>query len=109
MSVAMEEGWFERMLAAEGKANYHFVICLIADGRSTGTAGLHDIQERTGKAEIGIAIGETDEWGKGYGGDALNAICDFGFGELRLERIELRVYAENERGRRGLPQSRVRA
>ncbi len=100
MSVAMEEAWFERMLAAEGKTEYHFVICLLADGRSTGTAGLHDIQERTGKAEFGIAIGEADEWGKGYGGDALNAICDFGFGELRLERIELRVYAENQRGRR---------
>ncbi len=109
MSVAMEEGWFDRMLGTEGKTNYHFVICLIADGRPIGTAGLHDIQERTGKAEFGIAIGETDEWGKGYGTDALNAICDFGFGELRLERIELRVYAENERGRRGLPQSRVRA
>lgn len=100
MSVAMEEGWFDRMLGTEGKTNYHFVICLIADGRPIGTAGLHDIQERTGKAEFGIAIGETDEWGKGYGTDALNAICDFGFGELRLERIELRVYAENERGRR---------
>ena len=70
------------------------------DGRPIGTVGLHDIHERSGHAEFGIAIGEKEEWGKGYGSDALNAICDFGFGELRLERIELHVYAENERGRR---------
>lgn len=100
MSVAMEETWFERMLAGQGKTDYHFVMCLIADRRPIGTVGLHDIQEDNGKAAFGIAIGETEEWGKGYGADALNAICDFGFGELRLERIELQVYAENERGRR---------
>jgi diamine N-acetyltransferase len=100
MSVAMEEAWFERMLTAEGKTDYHFVICLLTDGRPIGTVGLNDIHERSGHAEFGIAIGEKEEWGKGYGTDALNAICDFGFGELRLERIELHVYAENERGRR---------
>ena len=100
MSVAMEEALFERMLTAEGKTDYHFVICLLADGRPIGTVGLNDIHQRSGHAEFGIAIGEKEEWGKGYGTDALNAICDFGFGELRLERIELHVYAENERGRR---------
>ena len=100
MSVAMEEAWFDRMVAAQGKTDYHFVICLLPDGRPIGTVGLHDIHERSGHAEFGIAIGEKSEWGKGYGTDALNAICDFGFGELRLERIELHVYAENERGRR---------
>ena len=100
MSVAMEEAWFERMLASEGKTDYHFVICLLADGRPIGTVGLHGIDERSGHGEFGIAIGEKEEWAKGYGTDALNAICDFGFGELRLERIGLQVYAENERGRR---------
>jgi RimJ/RimL family protein N-acetyltransferase len=100
MSIAMEEAWFERMLAAQGKTDYHFVICLLTDSRPIGTVGLHGMDERGGHAEFGIAIGEKDEWGKGYGTDALNAICDFGFGELRLERIGLQVYAENERGRR---------
>ncbi len=109
MSVAMEEGWFDRMLSTEGKVNYHFVICLIADGRPIGTVGLHDIQERTGKAEFGIAIGETDQWGRGYGGDALNAICDFGFGELRLERVELPCLRRERARPSDLPQGRVRA
>ena len=100
MSDAAEEAWFDRMLAAQGATDYHFVICAIADGRPIGTTGLHNLDLRNGSAEFGIAIGEKAEWGKGFGTDALRAICDFGFGELRLERISLIVYAGNDRARR---------
>lgn len=100
MSVAAEEAWFERMLAAQGRTDYHFVICLLDDDRPIGTIGLHEVDRDNGRAEFGIAIGEKDEWGKGYGTDALRAICDFGFGQLRLERIGLEYYAGNDRGRR---------
>ena len=100
MAEAAEERWFERMLEAQGRTDYHFVICLLADGRAIGTIGLHGIDFVNGTAEFGIAIGEKEEWGKGYGTDALRAISDFGFGQLRLERIGLDVYADNARGRR---------
>ncbi|HSK93643.1 MAG TPA: GNAT family protein [Candidatus Angelobacter sp.] len=100
MSLAAEEAWFERMLAAQGTTDYHFVICLLADDRPIGTAGLHGIDFGHGTAEFGVAIGEKEEWGKGYGTDVTRALCDFGFGELRLERIALQYYAGNDRGRR---------
>ena len=100
MSEAAENAWFDRMLGAQGSTDFHFVICLLADDRAIGTTGLHDVDHVNGSAEFGIAIGETDEWGKGYGTDALRAICEFGFGTLRLERISLRVYEGNARGRR---------
>jgi len=100
MSLAAEEQWFDRMLAAQGTTNYHFVICLQADDRAIGTIGLESVDQANGTAEFGIAIGEKAEWDKGYGTDATRAICDFGFGELRLERIGLMVYTDNERGRR---------
>ena len=100
MSLAAEEAWFDGMLGRQGKTDYHFVVCLLADGRPIGTAGLHELDLLNGNAEFGIAIGEKDEWGKGYGTDALRAICEFGFGELRLERIGLFYYAGNDRGRR---------
>jgi RimJ/RimL family protein N-acetyltransferase len=88
------------MLPREGVSVMHLVICLTADDRAIGTVGLDTIDQANGTAEFGIAIGEKDEWGKGYGTDALRAICDFGFGQLRLERIGLEVYADNTRGRR---------
>jgi RimJ/RimL family protein N-acetyltransferase len=43
MSEAAEASWFDRMLAAQGKTDYHFVICLLADDRPIGTIGLHGI------------------------------------------------------------------
>ncbi|HSJ00758.1 MAG TPA: GNAT family protein [Patescibacteria group bacterium] len=100
MSEAAESQWYDRMLAAQGTTDYHFVICLLDDGRPIGTAGLHGLDLVNGNAEFGIAIGEKGEWGKGYGADATRAICDFGFGELRLERISLHYYDGNDRGRR---------
>lgn len=100
MSHASEAAWYEAMLAENGRSRYHFVICLRANHRPIGTIGLEEINHVDGRAEFGIAIGERDEWGKGYGTDATRAICDFGFGQLRLERISLFVYAGNDRGRR---------
>ena len=100
MSEAAENAWFDRMLERQGSTDYHWVICLLEDGRAIGTAGLHGVDLTNGIAEFGIVIGEKAEWDKGYGTDALRAICDFGFGELRLERIGLLVYAGNARGQR---------
>jgi RimJ/RimL family protein N-acetyltransferase len=100
MGRAAEEKWFDGMLERQGKRDYHFVICLREDGRAIGTIGLHEIDQENGTAAFGIAIGEKAEWDKGYGTDALNAIADFGFGELRLERIWLDVYEGNVRAQR---------
>jgi RimJ/RimL family protein N-acetyltransferase len=99
-SLGQEEHWFMEMLGRQGKTDYHFVICRLADDEPIGTAGLHGLDLENGVAEFGISIGEKTEWNQGYGTDALHAICDFGFGELRLHRIELEVYASNPRARR---------
>ncbi len=96
-SRAMEDKWFEEMLSRQGKEAYHFVICLLADDRAIGTAGFHHVNYEDGHATFGISIGEKAEWSKGYGTDALRTICDFGFGQLRLERVELDVLQPNKR------------
>jgi RimJ/RimL family protein N-acetyltransferase len=99
-SKAMEEQWFNGMIERQGKDAYHFVICLLADERAIGTAGFHQVNYEDGNASFGISIGEKAEWNRGYGTDALRALCDFGFGQLRLERIELDVYESNKRAQR---------
>ena len=68
--------------------------------RETNIARVGTIEEKRPDASFGISIGEKAEWSKGYGTDALRAICDFGFGQLRLERIELDVYEPNLRAQR---------
>lgn len=100
MSQAMEDKWFDQMVEHQGRDRYHFVICLLPDGRPIGATDLREINLEDGRAAFGILIGEKTEWNRGYGTDALYAICDFGFGQLRLERIELDVFADNKRAQR---------
>jgi RimJ/RimL family protein N-acetyltransferase len=100
MGQALEERWFERMLETQGKDADLFVICQLTDDRPIGTIGLFDIDYVDGNAGMGIVIGEKELWGRGLGSDALAALLDFGFGQLRLERIWLHVYEFNQRGRR---------
>jgi diamine N-acetyltransferase len=100
MSLAMEEAWFERMVEAQGKDEYHFTICRLADDQPIGNCGLFQVDRVNGSAGIGIAIAEKSLWGQGMGTDAMRALTDFGFGQLRLERMWLEVYDFNTRGRR---------
>lgn len=100
LSLPLEERWFDDMLARQGNDAYHFVICLLADERPIGTAGLFAIDELNGNAGFGIVIGEAEFRGRGHGTDALAAMCDFGFGELRLERIWLDVFTDNAPAKR---------
>ena len=97
IGAAQEERWFEEQLAQQGKEWYRFAVCRLGDEGPIGAVMLGPIDWRNGSAELGIYIGETDEWGKGYGTDTLNALVDFGLGELRLERIWLRVLDSNAR------------
>lgn len=100
MSLAEVEQRISKFVKEPSDEFVTFLICLVEDDRPIGEAMLGGIDRRNGSAELGIFIGETGEWGKGYGTDAVNAIVDFGFAELRLERIWLNVWTENPRAQR---------
>jgi RimJ/RimL family protein N-acetyltransferase len=99
MSLAMEEGWFERTLASQGKEGYHFVACLLDDDRPIGTIGLFDLDLRNGNAGLGISVGDPGDTGRGLGTDMLRALVGWAFDTLRLERVWLDVYDFNPRAR----------
>ncbi|MGH2401120.1 MAG: GNAT family N-acetyltransferase [Candidatus Limnocylindria bacterium] len=90
----------QRIAEKQGDSQYAYVICLLADERPIGEGLLFELDRLNGSAELGIFVGDKDEWGKGYGTDAVNALVDFGFEALRLERIWLEVWTENGRARR---------
>jgi RimJ/RimL family protein N-acetyltransferase len=96
---AIEERWFDGMIAAHGTDRFFFVICRREDDRPVGSIDLREVDRRNGSASLGIAIGEEDDRGRGYGTDALIALVSFGFDQLRLERIELDVDDFNARAR----------
>jgi RimJ/RimL family protein N-acetyltransferase len=98
LGQALEEQWFERMIERQGRDSWFFVICTLADERPIGTTGLFEIDLTNGSAAIGILIGDPADQGRGLGTDAMEALLDFGFGELRLERMWLDTYDFNPRG-----------
>lgn len=79
------------------QTNYGYAICLLGTEESIGTVFLRGVDKVNGSGIVGIFITDRRYLGQGYGTDALNALVDFGFGELRLERIELEVFDFNER------------
>lgn len=68
--------------------------------RLIGRAGLFAIGAQPGTAELGIAIGERDCWGRGYGREAIGLLADHAFGPLGLEQLRLYVFPENTRAQR---------
>lgn len=62
-----------------------------------GTCGLEDINHICRKAELTIKICDNKMWNKGFGKEALEILMDFGFSDLNLRRIWLKVMADNER------------
>lgn len=60
-----------------------------------GTVELYDL--RGSEATLGIIIGERSHWGRGYGPEAIEALLEHAFDDLRLERIRLHTFADNPR------------
>jgi RimJ/RimL family protein N-acetyltransferase len=89
---------YERLTAEADRQTtdlFQFVICRISDGRPIGRVDLFEIDRINGSAGFGIGIGDPADRGKGYGSDAVNALVDFAFGELRLERVWLSTDEDN--------------
>ncbi|MCL6459975.1 MAG: GNAT family N-acetyltransferase [Gorillibacterium sp.] len=62
-----------------------------------GQIDLNRIDWRNRVALLGIVIGRKDLLGQGYGREAIGLIKTFVFETLNLNRLELDVYANNER------------
>ena len=96
-SLSWRRSRYETLLAEEGTDTYFFIICRLEDDLPVGRLDLFSIDRQNGSAAFGLAIGDPAMWGKGYGSDAVNAVMDFAFGQLRLERLWLDTDAHNLR------------
>ncbi|MFD2370543.1 GNAT family N-acetyltransferase [Brevibacillus sp. GCM10020057] len=76
------------------------VLLLIArrdDDQVIGDIQIGGIDTFNRNAYIRISIENSDNQGKGFGSEAMRLMLDYGFGILNLHRIELNVFAFNER------------
>lgn len=70
------------------------------DGRHIGNIKLGPINRHHGTAEIGLLIGERDEWGKGHARAGIELISGYAFNGLGLAKLTAGCYAGNEGSRR---------
>lgn len=78
---------------------YPFSIRTLAEDRLIGFIGLW-VDLVHGEGWVGIAIGEREFWGRGYGTEAMRLLLRYAFTELNLPRVSLGVHEYNPRARR---------
>lgn len=94
-TVEGHRDWLNNMVATGKVAQ--FIIFSKNDQKDVGSVFLRDIDGEHHKAEYGIFIGEDDARGRGIGTAAAELILNYGFEELKLHKIFLRVFADNGR------------
>ncbi len=95
LSRVQEREWLEGLGKKESEVV--FGIALTEEDRLIGTCGLRGIGLPNRAGDLGIMIGDARWQGKGLGTEAMRLLVAYGFETLNLNRIELRVYANNPR------------
>ena len=76
---------------------YEQKAILTEQGKHIGWADLKNMDKLNKHAELGIAVGNKNYWGRGYGLSAMREMLTWGFIELELNKIWLRVEIDNEK------------
>nr|BAL58019.1 GCN5-related N-acetyltransferase [uncultured Chloroflexota bacterium] len=87
-----ETDWYEQQ--RRDPATQTFAI-VEEQGTLIGSIGLHQIDYRQQKAELGILIGDKSRWGQGYCQEAIRLLLNFAFTHMNLHRIYLHVEADH--------------
>jgi RimJ/RimL family protein N-acetyltransferase len=89
--------WLEKDMA-DSSVNFHaFSIRTRVDDKLVGGTDLEIVTWNGREAFVGIFIGARENWGKGYGTDAMNILLRYAFTELNLLRVTLTVFEYNPR------------
>ena len=83
----------------EPRHRYNLAVILKADKRLIGSVRIGILSEENREADLGYGI-DPEYWGRGYATEAVGALIDFGFLELKLHRIVARCDRDNVASRR---------
>lgn len=101
MSSLDEEKWFDGLQNRDPHQRPMSIEMKDGDGWTLiGNCAVFDLDWVVRSAELGIMVGEKSVWNQGYGTEVMTLLLKHGFETLNLNRICLRVYAENVRARR---------
>jgi RimJ/RimL family protein N-acetyltransferase len=89
--------WMEKEVGEMSPSGYFFSIRTLAEDQLIGGLNLDVVNWPGRDAFVGLGIGETDYWSKGYGTDVMNVLLRFAFTEINLRRVTLTVFEYNPR------------
>jgi RimJ/RimL family protein N-acetyltransferase len=92
------QSYYEKLVEDTQPDAFLFQIHTLEDDRQVGQIRLWLGSWAHGEASVGIAIGDRQDWNRGYGSDALRLALRYAFDELNLHRVSLAVFAYNPRG-----------
>jgi len=98
MSLRDEEAWFENVAKRPPDERPLAIDVRAGDNwRLIGNSGFFEIDHLAHAAEVGIMLGDKSAWNQGLGTEAMELLLRHGFETLNLNRIMLKVYADNPR------------
>lgn len=89
------EAYLGRMLGGDA-GGLNLVIADRDHLKYLGQVSLMMVDQLARKAELAIVLPQA-RWGQGLGGEALALVLDFAFDQMNLNRVFLKVHADNER------------
>ena len=98
MSQAECEKFLEKVYADSSRE--WFMVVIKQDNRVIGEAGLLRMDPAWRTTDVSVIIGEKEEWGKGYGTEAILLLLDRAFRELDFHRVAIGVVGFNDRAMR---------
>ena len=95
LTEEQEEKWFSYIQDSE--TDIVFAILEKDSSDHIGNCSLNKIDQRNGKCELGIVIGDKDCRNKGFGSDAVDTLINFAVEDLDIPIVRLNVYIYNQR------------
>lgn len=75
-----------------------FIICEKESKRAIGYTAFHNVDLVSRCTAYSIRIADPADWGRGYASEVTRLMISYGFETLNLNRIQLHVCTDNERG-----------
>jgi diamine N-acetyltransferase len=101
MSIEDEDRWYQNTLGGDMQERPFSIEVRTGDGwRLIGNCSFFGIEREARSGEVGIMVGDKSMWNQGLGTEAMKLLLRIGFETLNLNRIFLRVYADNVRAKR---------
>jgi RimJ/RimL family protein N-acetyltransferase len=98
MSEADSGKFLEKVRADTERA--WFMVVVKENDQVIGEAGLLRMDRAWRTTDVSVVIWEREEWGKGYGHDAILLLLDYAFRHLNFHRVAIGVVSFNERALR---------